>query len=113
MESAGPKKFAGYNLYYSWRYRINTYFFDQWLKAVWLINDDNFWNFYQIWSDSIGIIYEEDDLLEIRFNLASCVVNGKVYGDTTGLTDIAAGNVLGDFRLEQNYPNPFNQSVII
>ncbi len=47
------------------------------------------------------------------YTLTGCVINGKVYGDTT-ITDVKdKQNIPLQFSLSQNYPNPFNPSTTI
>ncbi len=77
------------------------------------ITDSGLVEQYQYWSDDFGLLNVIDFESGSNF-LVACVINGKVYGDTTvtGLikekTDIPV-----KFTLSQNYPNPFNPSTRI
>ncbi len=68
---------------------------------------------WQYWSDDFGLLQVMD--FEGASNyLVACVINGKVYGDTT-FTDVKEikNNIPSEFHLFQNYPNPFNPSTKI
>ncbi len=49
-----------------------------------------------------------------EYKLIGCIIDGKVYGDTT-LTSVRQreNSIPERFSLEQNYPNPFNPKTII
>lgn len=69
----------------------------------------------EVWTDELGMLYQDQsEGFSVTFRLLGCVINGKVYGDTSltvGVDDepFTAHN----FKLYQNYPNPFNPTTTI
>ena len=67
-----------------------------------------------VWTEEFGQLAQLNWLGEVQYYLKGCVINGKVYGDTTfivvSVDDITS---LLSYELFQNYPNPFNSSTII
>ena len=51
----------------------------------------------------------------IEYNLAACIVDGVIYGDTSLVVSVEdeLTPIANEFKLKQNYPNPFNPSTII
>lgn len=64
----------------------------------------------EVWTDEFGMLYQDQsEGWTVTFLLRGCIINGRVYGDTTitvGVEDEPFKNF--NFRLHQNYPNPFN-----
>ena len=67
-----------------------------------------------VWIEEFGKLAMMDWQGEVKHYLRGCVINGKVYGDTTfiisGINDI---NYEMSYKLYNNYPNPFNSSTVI
>jgi len=67
-----------------------------------------------IWTEEFGQLAQFDEFGETQYYLRGCVINGKVYGDTTfivvSVNDVMTGLT---YELFDNYPNPFNSSTII
>lgn len=70
---------------------------------------------YQAWTDEIGLLSEIDHPFgNVTFNLKGCVINGRLYGDTSmtvNIDDVSFPELR--FNLYQNYPNPFNPNSTI
>lgn len=64
----------------------------------------------EVWTDELGMLYKETgEGGGVEFRLRGCVINGRVYGDTSltvGVEDEYF--ITHNFKLYQNYPNPFN-----
>lgn len=69
----------------------------------------------EIWTDELGMLYQDQsEGFSVTFRLRGCVINGKVYGDTSltvGVDDELF--TVHNFKLFQNYPNPFNPTTNI
>lgn len=66
------------------------------------------------WTDEYGLVSTNNPIGNGYNTLIGCVINGKVYGDTSmTVTSIEENNIPSGFSLEQNYPNPFNPETII
>ncbi|MCH7724759.1 MAG: T9SS type A sorting domain-containing protein [Bacteroidetes bacterium] len=67
-----------------------------------------------VWTEEFGQLSQLNWLGEIQYYLKGCVINGRVYGDTTfivsSVDDITS---MLSYELFQNYPNPFNSSTIL
>jgi hypothetical protein len=67
-----------------------------------------------IWTEEFGQLSQLNWLGELQYYLKGCVINGRVYGDTTfivsSIDDITS---FLSYELFQNYPNPFNSSTIL
>ena len=64
---------------------------------------------------SIGLIHRQLNIVGgggatiYYFYLKGCIINGKLYGDTTTVgINIISNSIPNNFFLHQNYPNPFN-----
>jgi len=68
-----------------------------------------------VWTEEFGKLAMFNWLGEVQHYLRGCVINGKVYGDTTFITVSVEDEfkILDQFYLSQNYPNPFNSSTMI
>ena len=67
-----------------------------------------------VWTEEFGRLAALDWLGEVQHYLRGCVINGKVYGDTTFLvSNVDDITSLLSYELFQNYPNPFNSSTIL
>jgi hypothetical protein len=62
------------------------------------------------WTDELGLISRRSFSGKESYILKGCVINGVLYGDTTGtVTGVEEENVIkNNYQLAQNYPNPFN-----
>lgn len=66
------------------------------------------------WTDEYGLVSTNNPIGNGYNTLIGCVINGKVYGDTSmTVTSIEENNIPAEFSLEQNYPNPFNPETTI
>lgn len=69
----------------------------------------------EVWTDELGMLYKETgEGGGVEFILRGCVINGRVYGDTSltvGVDD--EPYIVHNFKLYQNYPNPFNPTTTI
>ncbi len=83
-------------------------------KEIHLTNENGFISMYFTWSDSLGLMTESSDGQYIA-GLAGCVINGKVFGDTTMFITSITSEIekSKDYKLYQNYPNPFNPQTTI
>ena len=67
-----------------------------------------------VWTEEFGQLSQFDWQGELQYYLKGCVINGRVYGDTTfiisGVNDVNRGII---YKLYDNYPNPFNSSTVI
>jgi hypothetical protein len=65
--------------------------------------------FNQVWSEEFGLLYVEDFYGPLCY-LAGCVINGRLYGDTS-ITSVEYEPLIifpEKIELLQNYPNPYN-----
>ncbi len=66
------------------------------------------------WTDEYGLVSTTNPIVNGSNTLIGCVINGKVYGDTSMVvTSVEENNIPSGFSLEQNYPNPFNPETTI
>lgn len=65
--------------------------------------------FNQVWTEEFGLLYVEDFYGPLCY-LAGCIINGRLYGDTSAtLVEYEPLTILPkNLELLQNYPNPFN-----
>jgi len=70
---------------------------------------------YQAWTDEIGFLSEiEHPWGTVYFTLKGCIINGRLFGDTTIVVGIEEEPIIiNSFRLYQNYPNPYNSTTNI
>ena len=67
-----------------------------------------------VWTEEFGQLAAFDWLGNEQHYLRGCVINGKVYGDTTFIVSGVADIIYEvSYKLYDNYPNPFNSSTII
>ena len=67
-----------------------------------------------VWTEEFGKLAALDWQGEPQYYLKGCVINGKVYGDTTFIVSgINDTDLMLTYSLSNNYPNPFNSSTII
>ncbi|MFZ1292493.1 MAG: T9SS type A sorting domain-containing protein [Melioribacteraceae bacterium] len=81
------------------------------------------YEFYSLYTYQMSLVQgigitEKKNEFDFGYSTASlkgCVVNGKIYGDTTlvGIESDESQSVPTNFSLSQNYPNPFNPTTII
>ena len=91
-----------------------TYTFDTLVTGK-LLNE-NFglveWDY--VWTEEFGQLAQYDWLGELQYYLKGCVINGRVYGDTTFIvSDVDDFSNKLSYELYNNYPNPFNSSTVI
>lgn len=69
----------------------------------------------EIWTDELGMLYKDNtEGGGVEFILKGCVINGRVYGDTTMTVNVDDDPITAfNFRLYQNFPNPFNSTTVI
>jgi hypothetical protein len=67
-----------------------------------------------VWTEEFGRLAMLNWLGEVQHYLRGCVINGRVYGDTTFIV-VSVDDVtsLLSYELYQNYPNPFNSSTVL
>jgi len=65
------------------------------------------------WTEGFGLLSIANWWTGTFIYLKGCVINGKVYGDTTYITGVHDFTSEITYKLYQNYPNPFNSSTII
>ena len=79
------------------------------LHANWVFTQSD-----EKWTDEYGLVSTTNPIVTGSNTLIGCVINGKVYGDTSMVvTSVKENNISGEFSLEQNYPNPFNPETTI
>jgi hypothetical protein len=67
-----------------------------------------------VWTEEFGQLNQLNWLGEVQYYLKGCVIDGRVYGDTTfTVSSVDDNKTLMSFELFQNYPNPFNPKTII
>ncbi|MFN3872212.1 MAG: T9SS type A sorting domain-containing protein [Ignavibacterium sp.] len=69
----------------------------------------------RLWTEEFGMLAERDAVTgTVYYTLLGCVIDGKVYGDTT-VVSVGDYNteIPEHFELFQNYPNPFNPTTVI
>lgn len=71
---------------------------------------------HETWTDAFGMLTSKgsETSFDVAFRLRGCVINGRLYGDTSTVVSINENDIPPNkFHLYQNYPNPFNPSTII
>ena len=67
-----------------------------------------------VWTEEFGKLSALNWLGEVQYYLKGCVINGRVYGDTTFIiSDVDDFSNKLSYELYNNYPNPFNSTTVI
>jgi len=78
-------------------------------KAIHFVAAGGLVEAWELWTEEFGLIYRENSEGDgYDYLLRGCIINGKVYGDTTIVGVKKEELKPPEVKLYQNYPNPFN-----